>query len=278
MKNLFQSTTALLLAATLGCGAAVDAPSAPEEPPRIAVEQSEHPFASPIERAHGHARWIDAEVFESGLTIRFGGQTLFDGTMTMTTDMGRVRLAASDGPVVVWDGTDAWVAPADAAIYEPRFQVLTWPYFLAVPMKLRDPGARLEPLGEQRLLDAPHDAARLTFDSGVGDTPDDWYIVYREAGSNRVKALAYIVTYGTALEKAEADPHAIVYDGFVEVDGVVIPTLWTFRMWSAELGIHGEPLGDAVLRDPRFLTSDPALFAPPPDARRAPLSEPPAAG
>lgn len=236
--------------------------AAPEE-----VDEQAAAFAGPIEAAHGLDAWRAQEAVAADVTVTFGGSTALDGRMTFTPDMGRARLDLADGTVVVWDGQGAWVSPESAEMQGARFHVLTWPYFLAAPMKLRDPGTHLEPLGTKELEGKSYDAARLTFGEGVGDSPDDWYVVYRHPETNRVAAMGYIVTYGTPLEQAEAEPHAIVYDDYRQVDGVAVPTTWSFRLWSEEQGVHGDPIGSATLDNVRFVTPEPGTFERPADAR-----------
>jgi hypothetical protein len=101
------------------------------------------------------------------------------------------------------------VAPASAKLERARFHLLTWPYFAALPMKLADPGAHLQLLGERSLRGKVYQAVRLTFDPGVGDTPEDWYVLYRDPSSGRLAAAAYIVTYGKSATAASKEPHAI---------------------------------------------------------------------
>jgi hypothetical protein len=173
--------------------------------------------------------------------------------MLMKTDMSRTRFERADGAVAIWDGSDAWVAPASADFPRARFHVLTWPYFLSAPMKLTDPGTYLEPLGRRELQGETYTAAKLTFGPGVGDTPDDWYILYRDDVTNRLHAMAYVVTYGKTLDEAEAEPHAITYDVFEEIEGVQLATRWTFWLWSEAEGIHGEPIGSVALDDVEFV-------------------------
>lgn len=225
-------------------------------------------FAAAIEGAHGADAWHAQEAFQAEIAVSFGGNQVLAGTLITDTAIGGVRIVAGDGTVLVWDGAEAWVSPAGAAFQGARFHLLTWPYFLAAPYKLRDPGSHLADLGATPYRDgATMPAARLTFEAGVGDTPDDWYVVYRDPASERLAAMAYIVTYGKDLATAEGDPHAITYDGFETVGGVPIPTRWTFWSWSAETGIHGEPIGAVTLTDPRFIAAPEDAFTRPADAR-----------
>jgi hypothetical protein len=228
-------------------------------------------FAETVEHAHGRDRWYAQPAIETTLRVEFGGHQILEGRMLTDTPVGHTRFELADGSVLVWDGGAAWIAPADSSFQNTRFHVLTWPYFLAAPMKLRDPGSHLESLGRRPFRDGQSlETARMTFDPGVGDTPDDWYVLYR-AENGRLAAMAYIVTFGKGVEAAEREPHAIVYDDWVEVEGVSISTRWTFFAWSEERGIYGDPIGHVALDDPRFVTPDAGAFDPPPGARAEPL-------
>jgi hypothetical protein len=246
------------------------------EPPRdeaapAPAETADAGFAGPIERAHGLAAWRSHPAFGSGLTVEFGGRPMIEGRMLFRIDLGATRLELADGTVVVFDGTSAWVSPAGSNLPRARFHALTWPYFVAAPMKLSDPGTHLEPLGSRQLQGETFDAARLTFDPGTGDSPDDWYVLYRDPGSGLLRAMAYIVTYDRSAAEAEAEPHAITYHDFAEVDGVKLATAWKLWNWNEAEGIVGEPIGQARLADSRFLQPDLGAFDRVEGAREDPL-------
>jgi len=256
--------TAVVIAGTQLAGSQ-DRPTGPARP--AAFSES---FAGPIEKAHGISAWRSAAALECELAVDFGGRRALEGKMLLETGSGRVRMDLVGGTVLVFDGAEAWVAPASALSPRSRFDALTWSYFLAAPMKLRDPGTRLEELGALPLRDgeaAP--AAKLTFGPGVGDTPEDWYILYRQPGTDLLRAMAYIVTYGKKRDAAEKEPHAILYDGFAPVGGAQISTQWTFWNWSREKGLVGEPLGRAEIKSPRLVTPAADAFARPVGSARA---------
>lgn len=234
----------------------------------IASSGSGAAFAAAVEKAHGGDAWNARTAFAADIVVNFGGSTVIDGKMMTDTPVGKTRFELEDGTVLVFDGQDAWTSPADSKFRGTRFHVLTWPYFLAAAMKLDDPGAHLEPMGPQPFEDGEKlDAARLTFGENVGDSPDDWYVVYRDR-SNQLAGMAYIVTFGKSTDEAEKEPHAITYHDYVQVDGVAIPTRWKFWNWSAEKGIFGDPIGDVALDDPGFVSYDSADFVEPSNARR----------
>lgn len=231
-------------------------------------------FVESVEAAQGKASYDSHSALHADLTVEFGGKTVIDGELTMDTPGGKVRLAQNTGALAIFDGTDAWLAPADAEFPGARFHVLTWSYFLAVPMKLSDPGTHVEALGRLPLVDGQAtETAKLTFGDGVGDTPDDWYILYRDAETHRLAAMAYIVTFGKSAEQAEEEPHAIVYGGWQEIDGVWLPTDWTFYNWSREQGAHGDPLGHVKLKNLHFVDFDATWFTAPTGAKK--LDPPP---
>lgn len=266
----------VLAAAVAGCSPAGDeaATTAESAPPAAADPQASvaAAFAGPIEAAQGKAAWDLAEALSADVTVTFGGQRAIDGRMIFTTEVGHSRLELADGTVAVFDGERAWVSPAAADLPQARFHLLTWPYFLAAPFKLRDPGAHLEDLGTRPHDGVDHPAARLTFDPGVGDSPDDWYVVYRDPSNDRLAAMAYVVTYGgRSAEEAGAEPHAITYHDFEQVDGATVSATWRMWNWSEEEGVHGDPIGEVVLTDLAFVTPPADAFERPADAEEDPL-------
>lgn len=247
------------------------------EAPESADQRFATAFAGPIEEAHGAEAWHRAEAVTAEAALDFAGNRVFEATMTFTPNMERVRIDRADDARIYWADGTARVSPADAEYPRARFHVLTWPYFLAAPMKLRDPGTHLESLGPREMDGTSYDTARLTFDSGVGDSPDDWYVVYRDAETQRVGAMAYIVTFGTATEEAEAEPHAIRYTDYRDIAGVAIPHTWLFYNWGEEEGIHGEPIGRMTLSEVGLESVEAGFFTPPEDSREEGMPPTPSA-
>lgn len=266
-------TAALAALAVSACGSPAAAPAPPAATP-TPLESEAARYARPVEQAHGRGAWRAHPALSGHLEVDFGGHTVLAGELTFATDMSRSRIETSAGPIAVWDGGTAWVAPGDAQLPMARFHVLTWPYFLLAPLKLRDPGSRLELLGERTLQGRRYRAARLTFGDGVGDTPDDWYLLYVDPDSSRLHAMAYIVTFGTTAEKAAAEPHAVVYEQLTDLDGAQVPTRLRFYAWSEDEGIHGDPIGELRLDEPHFVAPEPGVFEAPEGAREATLPTP----
>jgi hypothetical protein len=204
------------------------------------------------------------QAVQADLDVSFGGASVLSGSMLYDPRTNRVRIDVADTALLFYDGERAWISPASVTVPRARFHLQTWPYFLAAPFKLQDPGTHLEPTGRHPLDGTPCETARLTFDPGVGDSPDDWYFVYEDPETGRLAAMGYIVTYGgVTVEEAEAEPHAIVYHDYVTIDGVTLSRRWLFHHWSEALGPYGDPIGEATLRNIRFVEPDERAFAVP---------------
>lgn len=147
------------------------------------------------------------------------------------------------------------------------FWAKTIPYFTLAPFKLRDPGTHLTLSGKKLLRGQQLETARLTFDKTAGETPDDWYILYKDP-TGALAAMAYIVTYGKSPAEAAKEPHAITFEEPAKLGGVTLATKWRFWNWNEAEGITGEPLGEARLTELKFVKPDDKAFLKPQDARR----------
>lgn len=268
------SLLVMIVGAAATLGAAQDAPPPTSQPasqptsPPDAEAAAVGGIAASVAAAHNRQAWRARSAVQAQLTVEFGGEVMIDGVMTYEIGGGRTRLALEDGTALVFDGRSAWVSPATATFPRARFHLLTWPYFMAAPFKLDDPGTTLEPLGIEQLGGKVYRTSLLTFDHGTGDSPDDWYRLYTDLSTDTLRAMAYIVTYGSTADAAQADPHAITYHDFAILSGVVIPMRWRFWQWNEEDGLVGdETIGEARLRHIRFVEPDEQTFSKPADAR-----------
>jgi hypothetical protein len=248
--------------------------------PVTAEELSEYHqhFADTIGTAHGIEAYRSHAALQADITVTFGGKVMLKGVMTFDTPVGKSHIKTEDGTVMVFDGKDAWVAPVDASVPPgmSRFHLLTWPYFVAAPFKLADPGAQIDdagnkPLDAHRILPA----GKLTFGAGIGDTPDDWYMVYMDRDTERLAALAYIVTYGKTTGDAEKEPHVAIYEAYETVDGVFLPTNMSMWNWEPATGRVGKQLGSIELSNYHFVEPDDSTFTKPSGAR---VDAPPPSG
>lgn len=240
--------------------------------------QSADAIAHTLEAAHGKSAWYAQDAIEIDATVDFfNGELRLEGTMLFTSSLSKVRYTLDDGTVMVWNDGEVWLSPADRELEQARFHVMTWPYFAAVPFKLRDAGVNLDAAGELPVT-GPGDttrAVKLTFDRGTGDAPDDWYYLLPD-DEHRLAAMSYIVTYGpTSQAEAEEKPSIVIYDDFRTEAGVTLPYRWDFYYWSKSDGAQtGDgPKGTVRVHDVRFVTPDDAAFDRPADAKPIPAPD-----
>jgi len=224
-------------------------------------------FSDRVAVAHAADAWNAHQAVQARIKVEWGGQEILSAFMTTSPDASMSRLRVSDGSVVVNDGENTWVAPATSLFRRAKWHATAWPYYLAAPYKLGEKGGRLRFLGRQTWLGSELAAARLTFLPEAGGAPSDWYVAYREEGSDMLAGLAYEVPVGGTSADMVDEPHAVVYSDWQDVDGVPVPMSWTFYQWNMDDGPHGEPIGHVTLSDVHFVTTDVTTFQRPGNAR-----------
>ena len=206
-----------------------------------------------VESAHNKQAFLNNKMVSFDIVLSFGGSERLNGSIDMLTDTSQLRINKKDGSAQIFDGEHLYVTPADANTQGARFSAFTWTYFFALPYKLTDNGVNIEIKNKMPMSnDTMMNAFKMTFDAGIGDAPDDYYVVYTN-DNNQIKAAGYIVTYGgTSTQKAEENAHAIVYDDYQIVNGIPIATSWKFYNWRAEKGIYDDPIGQATISNITF--------------------------
>lgn len=124
-----------------------------------------------------------------------------------------------------WDGNNAWTKRNDSSSFgfDVRFWALTPYYFLGQPFIFDGEGVILEKLDDITLDSIPYDAIKITFESGTGDAPDDYYINLYDKNTHVLKALKYIVSYPKRFEKGEHSPEKImIITSYQEVGGITL--------------------------------------------------------
>jgi hypothetical protein len=177
------------------------------------------------------------EKWKSAPTVSFEDQFLQAGapkpmSSHVTVEQGR-RRAYLDFPEsnarIAWNGKEAWSENWKAPI-PPRFLALLNYYFLNLPWLSSDPGVHLSEPGKAKLWDDPaeYTTVKMTFGAGVGDTPDDYYILYIDPKNHRLKACEYIATYAAVVPPgSKPTPHILVYENFATIGGLLVPTRYS---------------------------------------------------
>jgi hypothetical protein len=195
----------------------------------LAAETAEQIVDAMIEAHGGWEAWAEAP------SVRFEDDWEGRGGYVTTVEAGRRRAVLESpqpgGPRMVWDGERAWSVNWPENGPPPRFLALLNYYFLTLPWLLKDPGVNLAGPEQGTLFDDPTEwmVLRVTYDAGVGDTPDDWYEVYIHPVSYRLKACRYVVTYDALLPEGvdATPPHILIYDEWDREGGLMVPSRFT---------------------------------------------------
>ncbi|MDO6738141.1 hypothetical protein [Wenyingzhuangia sp. 2_MG-2023] len=241
-----------------------EAPKQEKKPEITKVKDTSIPQIDAIQNAHHKDHFLSKEAIQFDIAIAFGGNEILKGNMTLTTDSSKGLIALEDGSKIYTLNNKVYYTPNIKNEKRVRFNAYTWSYFFLLPYKLSDQGTQWDEFEKTTLNGEEKNSQRLTFASGTGDAPDDWYYIYSDPKTNLTSAAAYIVTLGKTKEAAEADPHAIKYSNYQSVDGIPFATNWTYWGWNKTEGLTKQ-IGEATLSNIHFINNTNDLFVPPAD-------------
>jgi len=168
-----------------------------------------------------------------------------------------------------WDGTDAWIWPAEIDRVNPRFWSSTGFYFSSIPFVLADPGLTYEAMPPETLDGTTYDMVRVRFGEGIGDASDT-YTLYVDPATGRLRAIRYTVTFGGRAARGE---NLFYYEDYTTVEGLTVPT--HFVGYRFENGEKGEFRNEAWVTGISFHEPfDESQLEMPEGARIQPMPEP----
>ncbi|MEM1320816.1 MAG: DUF6503 family protein [Bacteroidota bacterium] len=165
-------------------------------------------------------------------TLKFTRGTGEDAVYHLINLATRDEVMTKDGSYTLgFQGKSMWVAPNKEAFpgKSPRFYRNLHFYFFALPFVLADPGVNLSDEGEKTTGGQRYRILKATFNAGVGDAPEDQYILYIDPATYRIAMINYSVTY---FDNSKATQYnALVYD-WQEVDGLLVPSSFIGYKWE----------------------------------------------
>jgi len=166
-------------------------------------------------------------------------------------------------------GHEAWSAGNLQGISRAPARFTAWRnfYLFNLPWMTQDSGARLGEPGRRKLpwIDQPCITVKMTFESGSGDTSNDYYTLFIDPESYRLRAAEYVMTYRSMMQAGtDASPPSIfVWEETASVNGLVVPTHYTVY-WSKDQSVA---VKDGEVSDWSFgMAFDEALLEMPDDA------------
>lgn len=225
------------------------------------VETTSNDFVRSIESAHQMDIYNNYAAYSFDIELYFGGNESLKASITSLGNSGKIKLVKNTGEIVYFDGKDVFLSTSSENYPSARFDIHTWQYFFGVPYKLSDPGVKWDDMGKMPYNSVSYPVQKLSFNAGIGDAPDDWYMVYSNPENNLLNAMAYIVTYSRPQEEAEKRPSSIVYQDFKEVQGIPVAQTWRFCVWDEGTGPQfDKEKGYAVIKNVVFHENAEGMF------------------
>ncbi len=215
--------------------------------------ETDHPsYVSNLEFAHEKSNLFQNEMVCFNLDMRFGTQQSLMKIFT-TPNSSAIRVDKLDGTSTIMLNGKVYTNAEQSQWDAVKSSLYTYQYFFMTPYKLSDKGTKWEKQPQMDINGISTNRAKMTFEAGTGDSPDDWYMVHSDPTSNLIKHMGYIVTGGgTTIEEAEQNAHAISYLDYKQIDGIPMATKWIFSDYDVETGL-GEQIGEGTLRNIDFM-------------------------
>jgi len=150
-----------------------------------------------------------------------------DGYEVTTTNLkNRKSLIEMPKHTIGFNGENVWLKNKTEAAYtlyggNPKFYYNLMFYFYAMPFILADDGIIYEDADPLVFKNVSYPGIKVSYESGVGESSEDEYILYYNPESYKMEWLAYTVTFFSK-EKGK-DFHFRRYNNWQEVNGLLLP-------------------------------------------------------
>ncbi len=220
-----------MIALLISCEAKKTEPTVAEVPATPEVDYTAHhvPEVTAVFDAHGG---FDTWSTLKSLSYDMGGST------TLTELQNRYARIESEEQTVGFDGENVWVYPPSEDADRQRMRYNLMFYFYAFPFVVGDPGVNYDVLPQIELAGKSYNQVKIAYDAGVGDAPNDSYIICSDPETNKMEWLLYTATFGGASK----DKYSLIkYEDWQNYGGVTLPG--KLQWYTYEDGVVGEPRG-----------------------------------
>ncbi len=147
-----------------------------------------------------------------------------NGKEVTTTNL-KTRAELIDTPTYAmgYDGRNLWVNEKDGKEYKgnAKFYKGLMLYFYAMPFIVGDAGIIYEDTEPLIFEGQTYPGILISYEAGIGESPDDQYVIYYNAKTSQMEWLGYTVTFGK--DEKSKDFHFIRYNNWQTVNGTVLP-------------------------------------------------------
>jgi hypothetical protein len=143
--------------------------------------------------------------------------------VTITDLKNRKSFIEMPNHTIGFNGEDVWLKSIDTTTYKgnAKFYYNLMFYFYAMPFILADDGINYEDAEPLVFEGESYPGIKISYESGVGESPEDEYILYYDAETHKMVWLGYTVTYFTK-EKAK-EFHFIKYNNWQNANDLLLP-------------------------------------------------------
>ena len=141
-----------------------------------------------------------------------------------TVDLkSRKSLNAYQHHLLGFDGENVWLKNLDTVSFKgnPKFYYNLYFYFYAMPFVLGDDGINYSEAEPLEFEGKTYPGVLITYEAGIGESPEDEYILYYNPETYQMEWLGSTVTYFSKEKSKEF--HFIKYHDWQTVEGVVLP-------------------------------------------------------
>ena len=134
-----------------------------------------------------------------------------------------------------YDGENVWLKNLDTTKYKgnAKFYYNLMFYFYAMPFVLGDDGINFKEAPALEFEGKTYPGILISYDSGIGESPEDEYILYYNPDTYQMEWLGYTVTYFSKEKGKEF--HFIKYGAWQDIDGLKLPK--TLSWYNYENGV-----------------------------------------
>lgn len=207
----------------------VSAPNNSEE--SLAVATTIYPEnVSKIFKAHG-----GLDTWKTMKTLEFTMKKPDGDEVTTTHLKNRKSLIEMPNHSIGFNGDDVWLKSKDTIAYKgnARFYYNLMFYFYAMPFILADDGIIYDNVAPLEFEGESYPGIKISYQSGVGESPEDEYILYYNAKTHKMVWLGYTVTYFSKAKSKEF--HFIKYSNWQNIAGLVLPETLTWYKYENNL-------------------------------------------
>lgn len=216
-----------------------DMKSQVEEMPVEKMDMSSYPVAlQEVFAAHGgFDTWSKIQSLTFTMPKESGDEihTTDLKTRDALIETEKYNIGSVDGKV--WLAQDSTYYPKQRA----RFYHNLMFYFYAMPFIVGDDGIVYSDTAPLEKDGVSYPGIKVGYESNVGDSPDDEYIIYYHPETKKMEWLGYTVTFGKGAKST--DFHYIKYNKWQDVDGLLLPEelTWYTTEDSLPTEARGEP-------------------------------------